>query len=199
MNEKPTEELTDFEFPESVSDSELEKRPEEPALESESPAALLESLQKEKEDLHDRWLRKEAEIQNLRRRFAREKQVLTELARASVLEEILPVIDSCERGLESLQKQAFSKEVKVYLEGLELLLRGLKGVLIRFEVEEVPGVGQKFDPMVHEALLVEEREGHADGEILELLRKGYSMRSRLLRPAQVKVASVPSEAPPKED
>ena len=199
MNEKPTEELTDFEFPESVSDPELEKRPEEPALESESPTALLESLQKEKEDLHDRWLRKEAEIQNLRRRFAREKQVLTESARASVLEEILPVIDSCERGLESLQEQASSKEVKVYLEGLELLLRGLKGVLIRFEVEEVPGVGREFDPMVHEALLVEEREGHADGEILELLRKGYSMRSRLLRPAQVTVASGPSEAPPKED
>jgi molecular chaperone GrpE len=192
MNEKPTEELTDFELSESVSNPELEKGPEEQALESESPTDLLESLQKEKEDLHDRWLRKEAEIQNLRKRFARERQELTESARASVLREILPVIDSCERGLASLEEQASSQEVKVYHQGLELLLKGLQGVLSRFEVVEVPGVGQKFDPMVHEALLVEEREGHADGEVLELLRKGYSMRSRLLRPAQVKVASVPS-------
>ncbi len=192
MNEKPTEELTDFELSESVSNPELEKGPEEQALESESPADSLESLQKEKEDLHDRWLRKEAEIQNLRKRFARERQELTESARASVLRQILPVIDSCERGLASLEEQAFSQEVKVYHQGLELLLKGLQGVLTRFEVVEVPGVGQKFDPMVHEALLVEEREGHADGQVLELLRKGYSMRSRLLRPAQVKVASVPS-------
>jgi molecular chaperone GrpE len=198
MNEKPTKELTDFEFPESVSDSKVEKGPEEETLGSESPADLLESYQKEKADLHDRWLRKEAEIQNLRKRFAREKQELTESARASVLKEILPVIDSCERGLESFPERASSQPVKVYQEGFELLLKGLNRVLTRFEVEEVPGVGQKFDPMVHEALLVEEREGHEDGEILELLRKGYRIRSRLLRPAQVTVSSVPSGAPLKE-
>ena len=192
MNDKPTEELTDFELSESVSNPELEKGPEEQPLESEAPAHLLKSLQKEKKDLHDRWLRKEAEIQNLRKRFARERQELTESARASVLREILPVIDSCERGLASLEEQDSSEEVKVYHQGLELLLKGLQGVLTGFEVVEVPGVGQKFDPMVHEALLVEEREGHADGEVLELLRKGYRLRNLLLRPAQVKVASVPS-------
>ncbi len=199
MNDKPTEELTDFELSESVSDPEPGKRSEEQDLESESPVDLLESLAREKDDLHDRWLRKEAEIQNLRKRFARERQELTESERVSVLKEILPLIDSCEKGLESLEEQASSGDVEVYHEGLELLLKGLKGVLARFEVVEVPGVGQTFDPMVHEALLVEEREGHVDGEVLELLRKGYSMRSRLLRPAQVKVASEPSGAPVKED
>ena len=199
MNDKPTEELTDFELSESVSDPEPGKRSEEQDLESESPVDLLESLAREKDDLHDRWLRKEAEIQNLRKRFARERQELTETERVSVLKEILPLIDSCEKGLESLEEQASSGDVEVYHEGLELLLKGLKGVLARFEVVEVPGVGQTFDPMVHEALLVEEREGHVDGEVLELLRKGYSMRSRLLRPAQVKVASEPSGAPVKED
>ena len=199
MNDKPTEELTDFELSASVSDPGPGKRSEEQDLESESPVDLLESLAREKDDLHDRWLRKEAEIQNLRKRFARERQELTESERVSVLKEILPLIDSCEKGLESLEEQASSGDVEVYHEGLELLLKGLKGVLARFEVVEVPGVGQTFDPMVHEALLVEEREGHADGEVLELLRKGYSMRSRLLRPAQVKVASEPSGAPVKED
>ncbi len=199
MNEKPGEELTDFELSEAVSEPEPGKRSEEQDLESESPVDLLESLAREKDDLHDRWLRKEAEIQNLRKRFARERQELTESQRVSVLKEILPVIDSCEKGLESLEEQASSEEVKVYHEGLELLLKGLKGVLARFEVVEVPGVGQKFDPMVHEALFVEEREDHTDGEVLELFRKGYSMRSRLLRPAQVKVASTPSDAPVKED
>ena len=160
---------------------------------------MLESLTREKDDLHDRWLRKEAEIQNLRKRFARERQELTESERARVLKEILPVIDSCEKGLESIEVTTSSEDVKAYHEGLELLLKELKGVLARFEVVEVPGVGQEFDPMVHEALLVEEREGHADGEVLELFRKGYRMRSRLLRPAQVKVASAPSGVPAKED
>ena len=199
MNEKPAEELTDFELPESVSDPGPVKTSEDQDLEPESPVDLLASLAREKDDLHDRWLRKEAELQNLRKRFARERQELTESERVIVLKEILPVIDSCEKGLESLGEQASSEDVKVYHEGLELLLKGLKGVLTRFEVVEVPGVGQEFDPMVHEALLVEEREGHVDGEVLELFRKGYSMRNRLLRPAQVKVASVPSEAPVKKD
>ncbi len=199
MNDKPTEELTNFEVPESVSDPELEKESEKQDAESESPADVLESLRKEKEDLHDRWLRNEAEIQNLRKRFARERQQSIETARANVLTEILPVMDSCEIGLEAFQQQASSEEVKAYREGVELLLKGLKGVLTRFDVEEVAGVGEKFDPRIHEALLVEEREDGEDGVILELLRKGYSMRSRLLRPAQVKVSSVPAGGPRKED
>ena len=199
MNEKPDVELTDFELSESAANPEPGKRSKEQDLESESPVDLLEFLTKERDDLHDRWLRTEAEVQNLRKRFSRERKQLTESERVSVLKEILPVIDSCEKGLESLEEQASSEDVKAYHEGLELLLKGLKRVLTRFEVVEVPGVGQKFDPMVHEALLVEESEGHADGEVLELFRKGYSMRSRLLRPAQVKVASVFSGTPVKED
>jgi len=195
MSDKIPDDLTDFE-PEAVPEPQTGSEPQDSG--SESTAHILRVLQEEKEELHDRWLRSEAEIQNLRRRFAREKQESSESARASVLKEILPVIDSCEQGLQALD-QAASTEVQAYHEGLELLLKGLKGVLARFDVVEVPGIGERFDPTIHEAVLVEEREGHADGEILDLLRKGYAMRKRLLRPAQVKVASAPSEASLKED
>ncbi len=187
--EKATEELTDFDSTDVVPDTPAG----ETAGDSEHAEESLESLSKERDDLHDRWLRKEAEIQNLRKRVAREKTELTGTVRAGVLQAILPVIDSAEKGIELLEGQPVSRDLQVYREGIELLVKELKGVLNRFEVSEVPGVGQPFDPTVHEALLVEQTDSHAEGEVLELFRKGYTIKGRLLRPAQVKVSSA---APP---
>ena len=88
-----------------------------------------------------------------------------------------------------MESQAISEDLKVYHEGIKLLVNELKNVLEKFEVLEVPGIGHPFDPGIHEAILVEQTDDHTEGEVLELYRKGYIQNGRLLRPAQVKVAS----------
>mgnify|MGYP001208459566 CR=1 FL=1 len=178
--EKATEDLTDFDPADTVPDK---------VENSQSAEESREFLRKERDDLRDRWLRKEAEIQNFRKRVARERIEVVDSVRASVLQTILPVIDSSEKGIDLLEAQTQSGDLQVYRDGIQLLVKELKGVLTRFEVSEVPGVGHSFDPTVHESLAVEQTDSHAEGEVMELFRKGYTMKGRLLRPAQVKVAS----------
>lgn len=178
--EKATDDLTDFDPVETVP-----KKVED----AQSAEESQESLREQRDDLRDRWLRKEAEIQNLRKRFARERTEMVDSVRASVLQAILPVIDSSEKGIDLLEEQTQSGNLQVYRDGIQLLVKELKRVLTRFEVIEVPGVGHPFDPTVHEALAVEKTDSHAEGEVMEVFRKGYTIKGRLLRPAQVKVAS----------
>jgi len=149
----------------------------------------VDTLRRERDDYHDRWLRKEAEFQNYRKRVSRENETLREAAYISVLRELLSVIDSFEQALEKLSAEDANASVESYHEGFELLLKEQKFILSRFEVVEIPALGETFDPQVHEAVQQEISDDHPDGKILELFRKGYTIKGRLLRPAQVKVAS----------
>ena len=148
-----------------------------------------EILRRERDDYHDRWLRKEAEFQNYRKRVSRENETLRDAAYISVLRELLSVIDSFEQALEKLSGEDANASVESYHEGFKLLLKEQKFILSRFEVVEIPALGETFDPQVHEAVQQEISDDHPDGKILELFRKGYTIKGRLLRPAQVKVAS----------
>ena len=186
MSEEP--DPNDLKVPE-IEELDSEIVPEPTVDDSSLNGESLDSLREEREELRDRWLRKEADIQNLRKRVSREKAELAEAARRSVLQAILPVIDSSEKGIDLMESQAISEDLKVYHEGIKLLVNELKNVLEKFEVLEVPGIGHPFDPGIHEAILVEQTDDHTEGEVLELYRKGYIQNGRLLRPAQVKVAS----------
>lgn len=190
MSDKSPGDLTDFETsePSESSDERLHSRQQDPDDVSQEPGDLQQQLA----DLQDRWLRSQAELQNMRRRFERERQEIADRARAGVLKEILLVVDSCEQGIEAIEQEPTGGELAAYHEGLKLLLKGLQGVLARFNVSEVPGLGHSFDPTLHEAVLTEETDRYADGEVIEIYRKGYQMKDRLLRPAQVKVASSPA-------
>ena len=165
--------------------------PETPNALEDPPKAVseIEALRLERDDYHDRWLRKEAEFQNYRKRVSRETETLREAAYVSVLRELLTVIDSFEQALEGLSAEDATASVESYREGFELLLKEQKIILSRFEVVEIPALGETFDPQVHEAVQQEISDDHPDGEILELFRKGYTIKGRLLRPAQVKVAA----------
>jgi len=168
--------------------------------ESESPQPdssleTIEVLRKEKEEHLDLLLRKQAEFENYRKRVAREKEQLRLTAQASVLEELLPVLDALEKGLHSLPAAPDDSELKAYREGYELMFKEVQSVLQKFAVVEIPGVGAPFDPNVHEAVVREVTSGHKEGVILDEYRKGYKLKDRLLRPSQVKVAVHPAEQP----
>ena len=158
---------------------------------SEDLEKCLETVQQltlEKDDYYDSLLRKQAEFENYRRRVNKEKGDVRLSSVADVIGEILPVIDSCEKGLASLPEAADDERLSAYRQGLELMLAGLQGVLSRFDVSEVPGEGSPFDPTVHEAVLTELVEEGEDGMILEEFRKGYRVGDRLIRASQVKVS-----------
>ncbi len=177
---------------------ENETHPEAEERESESPQSdssleTIEILRKEKEEHHDLLLRKQAEFENYRKRVAKEKEELRLTAQASVLEELLPVLDALEKGLHSLKAAPGDSELEAYREGYELMFKEVQSVLQKFAVIEIPGVGAPFDPNVHEAVVREVTTGHKEGEILDEYRKGYKIKDRLLRPSQVKVAVHPQE------
>ncbi len=177
-------------------DNEAHPGAEDRESESPQPDSSLETieiLRKEKEEHLDLLLRKQAEFENYRKRVAREKEQLRLTAQASVLEELLPVLDAFEKGLHSLKAAPGDSELEAYREGYELMFKEVQSVLQKFAVIEIPGVGTPFDPNVHEAVVREVTTGHKEGEILDEYRKGYKIKDRLLRPSQVKVAVHPRE------
>jgi len=166
---------------------------ESPAAESaetadaDSPEALQQerdALQQERSALQDRLLRTAAEFDNYRKRMDRERRELTETASAGVLTEVLAVIDDLERAL---QVPAVG-DAEAYRRGVELIHKQMTDLLRRHGVTPVPAVGTDFDPRVHQAVIHEASPTHRDGEVVEELRRGYTMGDRLLRAAMVKVA-----------
>lgn len=155
-------------------------------------AAVLEELRAEKEELYDRWLRLQAEFENFRRRSQSEKQDAYNTGQAAVIQDLLLVVDACQKGLESMEAETDDPVILSFRQGYQLLLKQLQAVLERYGVVEVPGEGADFDPNIHEAVIREETDQYRDGEIIEEYRKGYLLKDRLLRPSQVKVAVHPS-------
>ncbi len=180
-------------------ETELAQADDAKAETPEGPADLdfytktIETLRKERDEFYDMLLRKQAEFENYRRRVIKEKEESRISAQADFALELLTVVDACEKGLATLDATTSNSEFHPYREGYELLLRQLLSLLEKFGVVQIPAVGEQFDPNIHEAMVRELTNDHEEGEILEEYRKGYMIRDRLLRPAQVKVAARPAE------
>lgn len=155
----------------------------------------LEKLQKEKDDQYDLLLRKQAELENYRKRVEKEKQDLRLAVLAEVMERLLPILDAFQKGLSSLKEAPGDSELQTYREAYDLMHKEIQSVLQKFGVTEVPGVGTQFDPNVQEAVVREVTTEHEEGEILDEYRKGYKIKDRLLRPSQVRVAVQPDDLP----
>jgi molecular chaperone GrpE len=154
--------------------------------------ASLEAAKAESEQWRDRFLRKAAEMENFRKRSDRERAEAETLVKSSILIEFLPIMDGCERALASFK--GINNEhslVNKYREGVELLYKQLGNTLNRLGVVPLEVKGSKFDPNLHEALTHLETQEFEDNTVIEELRRGYLFKNRLLRPAQVVVASCP--------
>jgi molecular chaperone GrpE len=159
-------------------------------LPGDLPAAYQQLLA-EKQEIYERLLRKQAEIENVRKRVEREKEDFLQHATMGLIRALLPTLDSLERGLKHREHDVPGK----FYEGLELIHRELLEVLKRAGLEPVESEGKVFDPHFHQAVETVEAEGRRDHEVVEELQRGYKLRHRLLRPAIVKVAvSRPVEA-----
>ena len=142
-------------------------------------------IQKQRDEYYDLLLRKQAEFDNYRKRVERERQTLSEAAAASMIEELLPLMDDLERALKA---EAVGESAEAYRQGVELIHRQLGDILRKRGVRPIDAVGADFDPYYHQAVSHEPAEGRRDGEIVEEFRRGYMLGDRLLRPSMVKVA-----------
>ena len=149
--------------------------------ETESPAELA----RQRDDCHDRLLRMTAEFDNFRKRIERERRDLSEAAGADIITDLLPVLDDLERAL---LVPATTEEAEAYRKGFEIIHRQWLDALRKRGVEPIEAVGQEFDPRYHEAIAHEATDAHRDGEVIGEVRRGYTLRDRLLRASMVRVA-----------
>jgi molecular chaperone GrpE len=150
------------------------------------------ALQAERDELFDRLQRLAAEFDNFRKRSAREAAATVERANERLVKELLPVLDDLGRALEAAAEH---EEAKLE-EGVRLVHRSLADLLAKEGLAEIAAEGA-FDPHVHEALLSQQSEA-AEGDVIEVVQKGYRLGDRVLRPARV-VVSAGAPAPPVEE
>lgn len=165
----------------------------------EAPAdidELREALRQAEERAHaaeekakehwERLLRTEAEKDNVRKRAERDSDSARRYAVENFATELLAVRDSLELGLEAARQE--DADIGKIREGTELTYRMLTQVMEKFNIEEIDPVGEKFNPDLHQAMSMQEVEGHESNTVISVMQKGYRLNERLLRPALVMVA-----------
>ncbi|HET7215125.1 MAG TPA: nucleotide exchange factor GrpE [Terriglobia bacterium] len=160
------------------------------------PVAYRQLLE-EKKELFDRLVRKQAELENIRKRVEREKEDFLQHATMGLIRALLPTLDALERGLKHREASVPEK----YYTGMELIHHELLEVLKRAGLAPVESEGKIFDPHVHQAVETVETDKFEDHVVVEELQRGYKLKHRLLRPAIVKVAVNPEgkASPPAKD
>ncbi|MEM7401191.1 MAG: nucleotide exchange factor GrpE [Pseudomonadota bacterium] len=143
----------------------------------------LEEAQQQVTEYHDKMLRVQAEMDNLRKRTERDVSNAHKYANEKFATEILQVKDSLELGL-----NAEDIDVDKLREGTELTLKMLKNVFEKFSIEEIDPQGEVFDPNLHEAMTMQESSEHEPNTVLTVVQKGYTLHGRLVRPAMVIVS-----------
>lgn len=158
------------------------------AEEGVSVAQLMESLEEanRKAELHwNELLRARADLENFRRRAARDVEAAHKYALERFMTEFLPVRDSMELGVNAAEQ---ASDVDSLREGIELTLKMFNAALDKCGVKEVNPVGEKFDPELHQAMTVQESNEVEPGTVITVVQKGYLLNDRLIRPAMVVVA-----------
>ena len=166
--------------------------PETPAVAVADPPAQVETsvpqeeydrLKTERDVLIDRLARLQAEFENARKRETRERNEFRDYAVAGSIEQFLPGLDNFQLALKSTGS---AEQLRT---GVELIVKQMEEALKSLSVQPVETVGSTFDPRVHEALEMVEKDDVPDHQVIEEVRRGYRIKDRLLRPALVRVAS----------
>jgi molecular chaperone GrpE len=153
---------------------------------TEDPAALLEDARNKADEHWNELLRAKAEMENLRRRQARDLENAHKHALDKFVNELLPVCDSMELGLNAAQSEEASLET--VRDGLEMTLKMFMTSIAKFGLEPVNPENETFNPELHQAMAMQAVEGVEANQVLTVAQKGYQFNGRLLRPAMVVVS-----------
>ncbi len=153
-------------------------------------APELQALREDFEKFKDLYVRSQADLDNYRKRAAREIEDARRYANLSLLERLLPVLDNFELGLDAARQSGGAEGI---LQGMSMVQKQLQDFLRESGVETIEAVGGPFDPNLHEALGQEASADVPEGIVLRQLRRGYKLKDRLLRPSAVMVSHGPAE------
>jgi len=187
MDEKePTEDLPEEIDGEGVLSPENESQNEEEVPLSEMTKDQLIEKISEVQALADAnmdsYLRSQAEMENMKKRFQKDKQELIKYGNETLTKQLLPVADNLEKALDHSKDE---NSLEALREGVDLTLKGLINVLEKSGLEVVQAVGEPFDPNFHEAVSEQADNSAAPGTVIQELQKGYLLNQRLIRPAMV--------------
>ena len=150
---------------------------------NEKNDCIIDPKQQELDELNDRYKRVMAEFENYKKRSSKERETLYNSILSDVVEVFLPIVDNLENAL-----KVETQDVE-YKKGVELVLKQFQDILKTKGVEEIPAVGETFDPSLHEAVSsVQDPDKNAQ-EIVQEYRKGYKIGNRVIRHSMVVVAN----------
>jgi molecular chaperone GrpE len=192
-SEQKTEDIEQTENPqtepENTGDEAVADAPESHA----ELTALLEDARTKADEHWNQCLRTEAELENLRKRSARELENAHKFALEKFLTELLPIRDSMELGLAAADGENI--DPASLKEGIELTLKMLASAMDKYQIVQLDPEGEKFDPELHQAMSMQETDDVEPNTVLNVVQKGYTLNGRLVRPAMVVV----SKAQAKQD
>lgn len=139
--------------------------------------------------LEEKYIRAYAEFDNVKKRLEREKYQSLEYANEQILKDFLPILDTLESALEStknVDSEAMAKTLEKTREGIALTIDNFLKAFSKHSVERISTEGE-FDPNVHNAIMQIKSEGKADGEIAQVIQKGYKYKDRVIRPSMVAI------------
>lgn len=165
----------------------VEETTEETEITEDTPEEAVPSREEELEAQfnaeHDKYLRLAAEYDNFRKRSIKERDALRADIRSAAISELLPVYDNLERALKAeCSDEAFYK-------GVELTMTQLKTIFENMGVQEIPAVGEVFDPSMHNAVMHIEDENYGEGVIVQEFQKGFKLGDKVIRFSMVQVAN----------
>ena len=149
----------------------------------EKTDCIIDPKQQELDELNDRYKRVLAEFENFKKRSGQERETLYNSILADIIEVFLPVVDNLENAL-----KVETQDVE-YKKGVELVLKQFKDILKSKGVEEIPAIGETFDPSLHEAVSSIQDPDKMEKEIVQEYRKGYKIGSKVIRHSMVVVAN----------
>lgn len=146
----------------------------------------LESLRTELHEAQDRALRMQAELENYRKRAAREMQEERRYAQLPLMRDLLPVLDNMARAIEAAEKTHDTADL---LQGVKMVARQLEEVLERHHCVRIRALSEPFDPYLHEAISQQPSGQHPGGTVMLVTQTGFLLHDRVVRPSQVIVSS----------
>ena len=146
----------------------------------------IQELEEKIKGYEEKSLRDKAEMINYRRRKEEETSKMLKYCNEDLIKQLLPVIDNFERAIK-MDDDNLEDEVSKFLSGFKMIYCNLVTVLERFDVKAIDGANKPFDPTYHQAVMTEKCD-MAPGMVIEVLRKGYILKDKVIRPAMVKVS-----------
>lgn len=158
--------------------------------EIEQLKSALDEKTREAEENYKRFLLSAADLNNYKKRTEKEKDELASFANEQLIKEMLVVVDNLERAMEHIN---IDTDLNALRDGIKLTLEQFLGILKKFGLEQISSIGERFNPLRHEAITEEESENHEPGTVIKEFQKGYFLKDRLIRPAMVAVSKKTNE------